>query len=290
MLFDGSYVALVTPFTNGKVDLKKLRELVDFHLQNGTHGIVPVGTTGESPTLSHDEKADVIKTVVKAVRGKLPVIAGTGTNDTRTTIEYTKLARDLGADAALIVSPYYNKPTQEGLFHHYEAIAKAVDIPICLYNVPGRTAVNITPETVARLAKLKNIRAIKEASGNLEQITQLRSLCSIRIISGDDALTYPILCLGGCGVISVAANIIPRPMADLCDAASNGNFKKAESLHNQWYALFKALFIESSPTPCKTAMKMMGMLNGEVRLPLWAMSAANTDALKATLKQYELVK
>ncbi len=287
-MFDGSYVALVTPFANGRVDLKKLKELVDFHLQNGTHGIVPVGTTGESPTLSKDEKADVIRTVVKAVRGKVPVVAGTGTNDTRTTVECTKQAKELGADAALVVTPYYNKPTQEGLFRHYEAVSKAADIPLCLYNVPGRTAVNITPETVARLSRLKTVKAIKEASGNLEQITQIRSLCGIKIVSGEDALTYPILCLGGSGVISVTANVVPRAIADMCDAAANGNFKRAEEIHNRTYALNKALFIETNPAPVKTALRMMGMLNGQLRLPLCEMTEANEAKLRDVLRQYEL--
>jgi len=287
-MFEGSYVALVTPFSNGKVDTKKLKDLVDFHLQNGTHGIVPVGTTGESPTLSKDEKADVIKTVVKTVRGRVPVVAGTGTNDTRGSIEYTKAARELGADAALVVTPYYNKPTQEGLYRHYEAISRAADLPLCLYNVPGRTSVNLLPETVARLAKIKNVSAIKEASGNVEQVTQIRSLCAIRIVSGEDSLTYPILCLGGIGVISVAANIVPKAVAEMCEAALKGDHKRARELHERYFALNKALFIETNPAPVKTAMKMMGLLNGQLRLPLCEMSEANEAKLRDALKQYEL--
>jgi 4-hydroxy-tetrahydrodipicolinate synthase len=287
-MFEGSYVALVTPFSNGKVDTKKLKDLVDFHLQNGTHGIVPVGTTGESPTLSKEEKADVIKTVVKTVRGRVPVVAGTGTNDTRGSIEYTKAARELGADAALVVTPYYNKPTQEGLYRHYEAIAKSVDLPLCLYNVPGRTSVNLLPETVARLAKIKTIAAIKEASGNVEQVTQIRALCAIRIVSGEDSLTYPILCLGGVGVISVAANVVPKAIAEMCEAALKGDHKRARELHERYFALNKVLFIETNPAPVKTAMKMMGLLNGQLRLPLCEMSEANEAKLRDALKQYEL--
>src|SRR5262245_38547435 len=183
-MFEGSYVALVTPFANGEVDVRKLRDLVDFHVKNGTDGIVPVGTTGESPVLSKDEKAEIIRTVVKAARGKVPVVAGTGTNDTRTTIENTRMAEELGADAALVVSPYYNKPTQAGLFRHYEAVAGATRLPLCLYNVPSRAAVTIAPETTARLSKIKNIVATKESTGNVEFVTQIRALCGITIISG----------------------------------------------------------------------------------------------------------
>jgi 4-hydroxy-tetrahydrodipicolinate synthase len=288
-MFDGSYVALVTPFANGKVDLKKLKELVDFHLKNGTHGLVPVGTTGESPTLTREEKADVIRTVVKAARGRVPVVAGTGSNDTRSTVEMTRAAKELGADAALIVTPYYNKPTQEGLFRHYEAVSKAVDLPVCLYNVPGRTSVSLAPETVGRLAKLRNVRAIKEASGNLEAVTQIRTLCDIAIVSGDDALTWPMMALGARGVISVAANVAPRGIADLCEAALKGDLKRALELHQRWFALSKILFIETSPTPVKTALKMMGMLNGQVRQPLWEMSEANEAKLRDALKSYELI-
>ncbi|MBI2931864.1 MAG: 4-hydroxy-tetrahydrodipicolinate synthase [Planctomycetes bacterium] len=282
-MFEGSYVAIVTPFADGAVDLEKLRELIDFHLQSGTHGIVPVGTTGESPTLSPTERADIIRTVVQHVRGRVPVIAGTGTNDTRASVEHTRMAKELGADGALVVTPYYNKPSQEGLYRHFEAISKTVDLPLCLYNVPGRTAVNLAPETVARLSKLRNVRAIKEASGSLEQITQIRTLCPIKILSGEDALTYAILCLGGSGVISVAANVIPRAIADLCEAVARGDLKLALELHERTYALSKALFLETNPVPVKTALKLMGKLNGELRLPLCEMSEANLEKLQATL-------
>ena len=219
----------------------------------------------------------------------MPVVAGTGSNDTRSTIEYTRMAKELGADAALIVTPYYNKPTQEGLFRHYEAVAKAANIPICLYNVPSRTAVTMTPETTARLAKVKNIVAIKEASGNLEAVTQIRALCGITIMSGDDSLTLPMMALGATGVISVAANVAPRPVADLCDAANKGDFKRARALHERLFPLFKGLFIETSPAPVKFAMKAMGLLNGEIRLPLVEVTPPTEEKVKAVLKGLELI-
>ncbi len=288
-MFTGSYVALVTPFSKGALDTRKLKELVDFHLQNGTDGLIPVGTTGESPVLTHDEKAAIIKTVVKQAKGKVPVVAGTGSNDTAATIETTKMAQKLGADGALIVTPYYNKPTQEGLFRHYEAVANAVSIPICLYNVPSRTAVNMTPETQARLSSVKDIVATKEASGNVEAVTQIRSLCDLKIMSGDDSLTLPMMALGATGVISVAANVAPRAIADLCTAANKGDFATARAMHERLFALFKGLFIETSPAPVKYAMKAMGLLNGELRLPLVQVTPPTEEKVKAILKELELV-
>jgi 4-hydroxy-tetrahydrodipicolinate synthase len=288
-MFTGSYVALVTPFSKNEVDLKKLKELVDFHLQNGTNGLIPVGTTGESPVLDHDEKAAIIKTVVKQVKGRVPVVAGTGTNDTRTTIELTRMAKELGADAALIVTPYYNKPTQEGLFRHYEAVAKSAAIPICLYNVPSRTAVSMTPETTARLSKIKTIVATKEASGNVEAVTQIRALCDITIISGDDSLTLPMMVLGATGVISVAANVAPRAVADLCAAAGKSDFASARKMHERLFPLFKGLFIETSPAPVKFALKAMGLLNGEIRLPLVEVTPPTEEKVKTILKGLELI-
>jgi 4-hydroxy-tetrahydrodipicolinate synthase len=283
----GSIVALVTPFSGGDVDAKRLRELVDFHLQSGTDGIVPVGTTGESPTLSRDEKALVIKTVVKAAKGRVPVIAGTGTNDTRATVEYTKMAKELGADAALVVAPYYNKPTQEGLFRHYEAVAK-VGLPVVLYNVPGRTAVTIAPETTARLAKVKNIIATKEAAGNVEFVTQIRALCDLAIVSGDDSLTLPMMALGATGVISVAANVAPGPVAEMCALANKGDGTRARELHERLFPLFKGLFLETSPAPVKAAMKLMGLGNGELRLPLVEVTAPTLEKVRGILKALEL--
>jgi 4-hydroxy-tetrahydrodipicolinate synthase len=289
MKIEGSFVALVTPFSGGSVDLEKVRELVEFHLANGTQGICPVATTGESPVLNHEEKASIIDTVVKAARGKALVFPGTGTNDTKSSVELTKMAHELGADGALVVTPYYNKPSQEGLYRHYEAVAKASPNPVILYNVPGRTGVSLAPETTARLSAIKNIAALKDASGSVEQVTRVRNLCDIRVLSGEETLTYAILCHGGVGVISVAANIAPRVIFNLCDAVRRGDHAAALKLHERHYGLFKALFLETNPVPVKTAMKMMGKLNGETRLPLCEMSPANAETLERELKICKLL-
>ena len=284
MKLQGSFVALVTPYHKGEVDLAKVRELVDFHVKNGTTGLCPVATTGEGPVLSHDEKASIIKTVVEAAKGKALVFPGTGTYDTKESIAQTRMAKELGADGALIVTPYYNKPTQEGLYRHYKAIAEAVAIPIMLYNVPGRTGVSMAPETTARLGMVKNIVALKDASGNVEQVTQLRALSDIQILSGEDSLTFSILCLGGVGVVSVAANVIPKQIAEMTTAAVRGEVEKARQIHDRYFELFKNLFIETNPIPVKTALKKMGMYNGEMRLPMCEMSASNEEKLEKTLK------
>ncbi|MBI4566039.1 MAG: 4-hydroxy-tetrahydrodipicolinate synthase [Planctomycetes bacterium] len=289
IVFQGSMAALVTPFQDGAVDIKRLGEHVDFHLAHGTDALVPVGTTGESPTLTSQEKADIIRAVVRMAKGKRPVVAGTGTNDTRTTVEHTRAAKELGADAALLVTPYYNKPSQEGLYRHFEAVAKAVDLPLCLYNVPGRTGVNLLPETVARLSKIKNIAAIKEASGSVEQAAQIHALCGIAVVSGEDALTLPLLAQGATGVISVLANVVPKAVADLCAAARQGDWARAREIHRRHFPLAKALFIEPNPVPVKTAMKLMGRDTGEVRLPLCEMAPSNVDKLKAELKALGLI-
>jgi 4-hydroxy-tetrahydrodipicolinate synthase len=289
MELQGSFVALVTPFADGAVDLKKVRDLADFHLQSGTQGFCPAATTGESPTLTRDEKAGLIRAIVELARGKALVFPGTGTYDTRESIEQTRMARELGADGALVVTPYYNKPTQEGLYRHFEAVAKAVPLPIIVYNVPGRTGVSLAPETTARLSKIGNIVGLKDASGAVEQVTQVRALCDIRILSGEDALTYPILCLGGHGVISVAANVAPRVTLEMCDSVRRGDFARARSLHDQNYELFRNLFLETNPIPVKTAMKRMGLLNGELRLPLCEMSPANQERLERTLRNCKLI-
>jgi 4-hydroxy-tetrahydrodipicolinate synthase len=289
MKLQGSFVALVTPYTKGEVDLAKVRELVEFHVKNGTSGICPVATTGEGPVLSHDERANIIKVVVDAARGKALVFPGTGTYDTRETIAQTKMAKELGADGALIVTPYYNKPTQEGLYRHYKAVAEAVPAPIMLYNVPGRTGVSMTPETTARLALIKNIIALKDASGNVEQVTQLRAISDIQILSGEDSLTFPILCLGGVGVVSVAANVIPRQVADMTAAAVRGDLAQARQIHDRYFELFKNLFLETNPIPVKIALKKMGMYNGEMRLPMCEMSAANEEKLDKTLKACKVI-
>ena len=282
-MFEGSFVALVTPFRDGSVDLAKVEALTRLHLDKGTNGIVPCGTTGEAAALTSNERAQVIRAVLKVAKGKVPVIPGTGTNNTQVTIEFTKMARELGADGALLVTPYYNKPPQEGLYRHFEAVAKAVDIPQIMYNVPSRTAVNLKPETVARLSKLKNIVAIKDASGSVEQITQTLALCDICVFSGDDAMTLPILRLGGKGVISVAANIVPDKVAELCRLQS-------QEVHDRYHPLFQGLFLETNPIPVKTAMEMMGLIQAEVRLPLCPMSDGGREQLHTLLRSYELVE
>ena len=284
MKLQGSFVALVTPYAKGEVDLKKVKELVDFHVKNGTAGICPIATTGEGPVLTHDEKVAIVKTVVETAKGKALVFPGTGTYNTAESIELTKMAQELGADGALMVTPYYNKPTQEGLYRHYEAAAKAVKIPIMLYNVPGRTGVSMAPETTARLSKIKNVIALKDASGNVEQVTMVRNLCDIQILSGEDSLTFAIIALGGVGVVSVAANVIPRQVADLVAATLKGDLDKGRQIHDRYFELFKNLFIETNPIPVKTALKKMGMYNGEMRLPMCEITAANDEKLEKTLR------
>ncbi|MFN3484492.1 MAG: 4-hydroxy-tetrahydrodipicolinate synthase [Planctomycetota bacterium] len=287
---EGSFVALITPYAGDPVDLAKVRELVDFHLENGTSGFCPVATTGESPSLSREEKAAVIRAVVERARGKALVFPGAGTYNTRETIEQTRMARELGADGALLVTPYYNKPTQEGLYRHYEAVARAVPgFPLMLYNVPGRTGVSLAPETTARLSRIPGIVAIKDASGNVEQVTQVRALCDIQILSGEDSLTFPILCLGGCGVVSVAANIVPRAVADLCQAVRAGELARARQIHERYFPLFKDLFLETNPIPVKTALRLMGRYTGELRLPLCEMSRANAERLEKTLRACQVI-
>jgi len=289
MKLQGSFVALVTPYLKGEVDLKKVKELVDFHVKNGTSGICPIATTGEGPVLTHDEKAAIVRAVVETAKGKALVFPGTGTYNTAESIELTKMAKELGADGALMVTPYYNKPTQEGLYRHYEACAKAVNIPIMLYNVPGRTGVSMAPETTARLSKLKNVVALKDASGNVEQVTMLRNLCDLQILSGEDSLTFAILTLGGVGVVSVAANIIPKAVADMVALTLKGELDKGRGIHERYFELFKTLFIETNPIPVKIALKKMGMYNGEMRLPMCEMSASNEEKLEKTLKACKVV-
>lgn len=288
--FSGCITALVTPFNKGAVDYKKLLELFDFQIANGVSGVVLCGTTGEGPTVIDYEKEKIFRVCVKHNQGRVQLIAGTGSNDTAKTIKQTQMARRCGVDAALIVTPYYNKPTQQGMFLHFTAVAKKVKLPIILYNVPGRTGVSLAPETVARLAKVKNIVAIKEASGDLKHIARIKNLCKITILSGDDGLTYPILCLGGNGVISVASNIVPADVVRMIDLYNDGDFKHAKELHLKLQPLFKALFIESNPIPVKTAMKMLGLLKqGEMRLPLCDMAKPNAEKLKMALKGYGLL-
>ena len=290
-MFEGSFVAIVTPFKNGKVDAKALKELIDFHIENGTNGIVPCGTTGESATLSHHEHEEVIRIAIETCRGRVPVLAGTGSNATHEAIELTLSAQKLGADGALLITPYYNKPTQEGLSQHFVAVAKETRLPIILYNVPSRTSINMLPETVARLSKIENIVGIKEASGNLVQVSEIIQSCGtdFEVISGEDALTWPILALGGKGVISVTANLVPEKFSKLCKAALEGDMATARSLHYELLKLNDAMFIETNPIPVKAALAIMGRIDNEFRAPLCAPSDQNLATLKSVLQQYKLV-
>jgi len=284
-------VAVVTPFKDGRVDEVKVRELVEFHIKNGTDVLVPCGTTGESPTLSHDEHRRVIELTIQTANKRIPVVAGTGSNSTAEAIDLTRYAKNAGADGALVVLPYYNKPTQQGLIAHCRAIADAVELPLILYNIPGRTGINMLPETLAALADHPNIVGMKEATGNLEQMTQDIVLCGAKLsfLSGDDTLTLPLMAVGGKGVISVVANIVPRDVADLTRAFLSGDWKRARELHLKLFPLCQAMFYETNPIPVKTAMALMGMINGELRLPLCPMSEANLNKLKAALRAYGLI-
>ncbi len=281
MSYAGSYVALITPFVNGRVEEKQLRHLVDFQIEGGTNGIVPCGTTGEAATMSEDEQFRVIEVVIDQARGRVPIIAGTGTNDTAKTIKYTKHAKELGANAALIVSPYYNKPTPEGLFQHYRAITDACDLPVVLYNVPARTSSNMAPEVVIRLSRIQSIVAVKEASGSIDQTSQIvnETAADFSVLSGDDSLTLPIMSVGGKGVISVVANIAPRPMAEMTAAFLNGDAARAREIHLRIFDLCRAMFLDNNPIAVKTAAGMLGLCSDEVRLPLVAMSEANRKKL-----------
>ena len=290
-MFKGSIVAIVTPFKDGKVDEESYRELIEFQIENGTSAIVPCGTTGESATLNVEEHARVIDIAVEAVNKRVQVIAGTGGNSTSEAIELTEHAKKVGADATLQVTPYYNKPTQEGLYQHFKAIAKAVPLPQVLYNVPGRTSVNMLPETVARLAELPEVVAIKEASGNLGQMADIVRLAGDKIIllSGDDNLTLPVLSIGGAGVVSVVANIVPRDTADLVNAWEEGRTDEAKGLFYKLLPLCQAMFFETNPIPVKTSLALMGKIQDEMRLPLYSMAPANLEKLKKALSEYGLI-
>ncbi|OGX19539.1 MAG: 4-hydroxy-tetrahydrodipicolinate synthase [Omnitrophica WOR_2 bacterium RBG_13_44_8b] len=292
-MFRGSIVAIVTPFKNGKVDEKKLRDLIEFQIKQGSSGIVPCGTTGESATLSFDEHDRVIEITIEQAKKRVPVIAGTGSNSTEEAIMLTKHAAHAGADASLQVSPYYNRPTQKGLYEHFKAVAGSVDIPIILYNIASRTGVNIEPETIARLSRdCKNILAVKEASGNLDQMSRIKQLCqeNFDLISGDDSLTLPVLGIGGTGIISVVANIVPRDVANLVSEFEKGDIKKAREIHYKLLPLIKAVFIETNPIPVKTAMGLMGLCEPELRLPMCSMLPENLEKLKKALIDYGLLK
>jgi 4-hydroxy-tetrahydrodipicolinate synthase len=287
-MFKGALVAIVTPFINGAVDEDSFRRLVEYQIANGSSGIVPCGTTGESATLTFEEHERLIEMTVEQVNKRVPVIAGTGSNNTEEAIRLTKHAKRAGADGALIISPYYNKPTQNGLYKHYEKIAVSVDLPLVIYNVPGRTAVNIEPETICKLSNIDTVVAVKEASGSMKQITDIIARCgeNLDILSGEDFLTFPILCVGGKGVISVVLNIVPRDMANLCELFFQGRFEDAQKLYYKLLPVCHAVFFETNPVPVKTALAMMNQIeDDEVRLPLAPLSEPirlqPIDALKA---------
>ncbi|CCQ90484.1 Dihydrodipicolinate synthase [Nitrospina gracilis 3/211] len=291
-MFEGSLVAIVTPFRNGRVDEQAFEKLLQFHIDRGTQGVVPCGTTGESATLTHEEHHQVIRQAVEVCKGKIPVLAGTGSNSTAEAIELTRHAEEIGADGSLLITPYYNKPSQEGLYQHFTAVAKETNLPIILYNVPGRTSVNMLPPTVERLAKEnKNIVGIKEASGDLMQISEVVERCGddFVVLSGDDGLLWPILAVGGKGVISVTANVVPEKMAALCQSSVNADMKTARQLHYELMALNDALFMDTNPVPVKAALWLMGMISDELRPPLAKLSSEHMERLKTTLKQYSLL-
>lgn len=291
MKLQGSMVAIVTPFADGKPDLRALKELVEWQIAEGTDGIIPCGTTGEGATLTAAERHDVIKAVVEAARGRVAVIAGAGSNATHEAIEGVKAAKELKADAALVVTPYYNKPTQEGIYKHYKMIAQSVDLPLVIYNIPGRTGSNIMPETMARLCEVRNIVAVKEASGSMDQVSDIRRLCGDRltVLSGDDSLTLPLIALGAKGVISVITNMMPGEMRELVSAALDDNYARARELHYRMLPLMRALFVETNPIPIKHAMSLLKKCSAEVRMPLTPMSPTAADKLKAVMKEMKLL-
>jgi 4-hydroxy-tetrahydrodipicolinate synthase len=289
-MFTGSYVAIVTPFKNGKLDIDAYKNLIEMHVKAGTDGIVPCGTTGESPTLSPEEHIQMIELTVKFVNKRMKVLAGTGSNSTKEAIEYTKEAEKAGVDGALLVAPYYNKPTQNGLYEHFRTIAEAVNIPLVIYNIQSRCAVNITTPVMAKLSKIKNIVGVKEASGDLSQMSEVIKQCDpdFDVLSGDDALTLPLLAIGGKGVISVVANIIPADVKAMIEAFNRGDLTEARNLHHKMFPLIKAMFIETNPIPVKAAMSLMGLIEDEIRLPLTKISDINLQKLKEEMKNYGL--
>ena len=293
-MFKGSLVALITPFDkNNQVDEQGIRELVEFQIKNGTDGIVPCGTTGESPTLSHEEHKKVIELTVKAVAGRVPVIAGTGSNSTEEAIDLTASAKDIGAQGVLLVMPYYNKPTQKGLYMHFKTIVEEVDIPAIVYNVPSRSGVNMLPATLAELADLKNIVAVKEASGDLEQMTEIMFLCrdKLTLLSGDDKILLPVLSIGGKGIISVVANIIPDKVSLMVKKFQKGHYQEAQDMFMEViYPLSRAMFYETNPIPVKTAVRLMGLPAGKLRLPMVDMEESNLIKLKNDLKEFGLLE
>jgi len=290
-MFTGSLVAIVTPFRQGKVDERALAELIEWQIANGTNGIVPCGTTGESATLSHHEHDRVIELTVEVVHRRVPVIAGTGSNSTEEAITLTKHAKQAGADGALLITPYYNKPTQEGLYRHYKAVAEAVDLPLVLYNIPGRTGVNMLPSTIARLSAIKTIVGVKEGSGSVQQASDIVQMCGDRLtlLAGDDSLTLPMMAVGGKGVITVTANIMPTEMAGLVKTFTEGRIDEARRIHFQLSPLFAALFYETNPIPVKEALGLMRKIDPELRLPLCPMAQDTREKLIRVLKDAALI-
>jgi 4-hydroxy-tetrahydrodipicolinate synthase len=290
-MFAGSMVALVTPFKDGKIDWPSLEVLVEFHVKNGTNGIVPCGTTGESATLDHKEHHEVIQSVIKAVNKRVPVIAGTGSNSTAEAVELTKGAEKAGADGALMISPYYNRPTQEGIYQHYKKVAEAVGIPIIVYNIPGRTGSKIEPETLARLSAIKNVAGVKEATGSVDQAIDVIRLCgdNLAVYSGEDSLTFSLMALGGKGVISTVANIAPKEMSQLTDACLKGDWESGRKLQLKLIPLIRSVFLETNPIPIKTALSLMGKCTGGLRLPLTPMSEGNLKKLQQQMVEFGLL-
>jgi 4-hydroxy-tetrahydrodipicolinate synthase len=290
-MFTGALSAIVTPFRDGAIDEKALRDLIEWQISEGIQGIVPCGSTGESATLSHSEHEQVIKIAIEQARKRVPVVAGTGSNSTAEAIRLTASAREMGADAALLISPYYNKPTQEGIYKHYKMIAQSVDLPIIIYNIPGRTGSNIAPETMARMCEVRNIVGVKEASGSMDQVSDIHRLCGERwtILSGDDSATLPFMALGARGVISVITNVMPREMVEMASAALKNDYARAREIHYRMLPLMRALFIETNPIPIKHAMSLLRKCSPEVRMPLTPMSSAATDKLKAVMKEMRLL-
>ncbi|ACO03721.1 MAG TPA: 4-hydroxy-tetrahydrodipicolinate synthase [Persephonella sp.] len=293
-MFKGSIVALITPFKDGAIDRKSLKRLIDFHVEKGTDGIVIAGTTGESATLTFSEHEDLIKMAVEFADKRIPIIAGTGANATHEAIALTKSAEKAGADGSLQIVPYYNKPTQEGIYQHFKAIAEETSIPLILYNIPSRTGVDMLPETFARLySDFPNVIGIKEATGNVARVSEMISLTNpdVVILSGDDALTLPMMAVGAKGVISVANNLVPEDIATMCRLALEGRFEEARQIHDRYWKLFKTLFIETNPIPVKTAAYLMGLIDDiEMRLPLYYMKPENEEKLKSVLKDYGLIR
>ena len=290
-MFAGSNVAIVTPFTeDGSVDYAKLKELFEWHIAAGTDGILPTGCTGEAATLSHEEQKEVIKFSVETIAGRVKVIPGTGSNNTKEAVELSRYAKEVGADGVLVISPYYNKPTPEGQFQHYKAVADAADIPVMLYNVPGRTGLKMSADTIARMYnEIENVVCIKEACGSVDQVTEILQRCDIEVLSGDDMLTLPMGSVGARGVVSVVANIVPAEVKALCDAIIADDYAKARELHYKLIELSRAMFIETNPIPVKTALHLMGRMDFNVRMPLTVSQESTVDTLKVVLKKYDLI-